>query len=323
MMKLNLLEKLVQYRRLGNSGLKVSELSLGSWITFGPNLSLNNVKECMRYAYDQGINFFDNAEAYGNGLAELMMGEALRDFRREELVISTKIFWGGDNPNATGLSWKHMVEGVKNSLRRLQLDYVDLLFCHRPDPDTPIEETVRAMDTLIKQGLIFYWGTSEWSAKDIEAAFKIAKETHTTPPVMEQPEYNMFNRTRIEKEYTSLFKRHQLGTTIWSPLNSGILSGKYNKGIPKNSRLDRQKWLSHLLTEEKIQKVKKLSSIAKELNCSMSQLAIAWCLKNPNVSTVILGTSSMEQLSENIQASTVVPYLDQTIMKKINTCLKG
>ena len=286
----------MEYRRLGKSGLKISELSLGSWITFAGKLDLNGVRSCMRQAFDEGVNFFDNAEAYANGASELLMGEALKDYRREELVISTKIFWGGQGPNATGLSHKHLMEGVFASLRRLQTDYVDLLYCHRPDPYTPIEETVRAMDILIKKGMAFYWGTSEWKAEDIEQAHLIAKEIGATPPTMEQPEYNMFKRGRVEQEYASLYKKYGMGTTIWSPLDSGILTGKYNDGIPQGSRLQGYEELKSRLTSEKLEKVRALDVVAKELKCSMAQLALAWCLKNPDVSSVITGATSPRRL---------------------------
>lgn len=311
----------MDYRNLGKSGLKVSELSFGSWITFGTNLDLQGVKECMRAAYEGGVNFFDNAEAYGEGAAELLMGEALKEYKRDQLVISTKIFWGGRGPNMTGLSWKHLVEGTRNSLRRLQLDYVDLLYCHRPDPGTPIEETVRAMDYLVRSGHAFYWGTSEWSAEDIEKAYQVAKELQAIPPTMEQPQYNLFHRDRVEREYLPLFKRYGLGATVWSPLDVGILTGKYNQGIPTGSRLERNVELQSSLTDEKIAKVKHLTSIANELGCSMAQLAIAWCLKNQHVSTVIMGATQPQQVFENLKASHFKNSLTSEIMQKIDNIL--
>ena len=307
----------MDYRNLGRAGLKVSELSFGSWITFGESLDIQGVKDTLRLAFDNGVNFFDNAEAYGEGCAELLMGEALREFRREELVISTKIFWGGRGPNMNGLSWKHLVEGTKNSLKRLQMDYVDLLFCHRPDPSTPIEETVRAMDFLIKSGLVFYWGTSEWSAQDIEKAHHIAKEVHAIPPAMEQPQYNFFHRDKVEREYLPLYQKYGMGTTTWSPLDFGILTGKYNQGIPPNSRLESHPDMQSYLTEEKIEKVKALTSIAHELNCTPAQLAIAWCLKNQYVSSVILGVTNPDQLQENLQAVHIKKELTQEILQKM------
>jgi len=307
----------MEYRNLGKAGIKISELSLGSWITFGKNFDIDGVREYMHTAYDAGINFFDNAEVYGNGVSELLMGEALKDFRRENLVISTKIFWGGNGPNDEGLSWKHLMEGTKNSLKRLQLDYVDLLFCHRPDPSTPIEETVRTMDLIVRSGKAFYWGTSEWSAKQIEEAHRIAKEINAIPPTMEQPEYNMFNRQRVEAEYLPLYTRYGMGTTIWSPLEQGILTGKYNDGIPEKSRLGNHPQYAPSLTPQKIEKVKKLQNVADALGCKMSQLALAWCLKNRHVSTVITGASHIAQIRENMGAIKVKGLLTNEVMQEI------
>lgn len=307
----------MEYRNLGKSGLKVSELSFGSWITFGQQLDMEGVRNCMKEAIDSGVNFFDNAEAYGNGLSELIMGEVLREYKREELVLSTKIFWGGAKANMTGLSWKHLVEGTKNSLRRLQMDYVDLLFCHRPDPSTPLEETVRAMDYIIKGGFAFYWGTSEWSAPDIEKAHQIAKDNHLTPPLMEQPQYNLFHRNRVEHEYLPLYQKYGMGVTSWSPLDFGILTGKYNQGIPEKSRLAQNPDLQSHLTDEKLVIAKKLMAIADDLGCTLAQLAIAWCLKNHHVSTVILGASSPKQIVENLESSFIKQQLTDDIMKKI------
>jgi voltage-dependent potassium channel beta subunit len=312
----------MDYRNLGKSGLKVSELSFGAWITFGSTLDIEGVKNCMRIAYENGVNFFDNAEAYGAGAAELLMGEALKEYKRDELVISTKIFWGGRGPNMTGLSWKHLVEGTKNSLRRLNCDYVDLLFCHRPDPSTPIEETVRAMDYLIRSGYAFYWGTSEWSAEDIEKAHTVAKELYAIPPIVEQPQYNLFHRDRVEREYLPLYQKYGMGTTIWSPLDFGVLTGKYNHGIPPGTRLDRHEELRASLTEDKIHRVKKLTAIADELHCQMAQLAIAWCLKNQHVSTVITGATHPNQLSENLQATHLKHQLSPEIMAKIEEIVR-
>lgn len=312
----------MEYRRLGKSGLKLSELSFGAWVTFGSELDINGVRKCIRTAIDAGINFFDNAETYGDGVAELLMGEVLKDYPRESLVLSSKIFWGGHGPNQTGLSWKHLVEGTKNSLKRLQIDYLDLLFCHRPDPSTPIEETVRAMDHLIRSGYVFYWGTSEWSAEDINQAHTIAKEIHAIPPLMEQPQYNLFHRERVEKEYLPLYQKYGLGTTIWSPLDFGILTGKYNSGIPDDSRLKNHPELQKSLTEDKIRKVQALTTIANELECSMAQLAIAWCLKNQHVSSVITGASRPAQLEENLQAAQVKQQLTAEVMQKIENTLE-
>lgn len=280
----------------------------------------------MRAAYDAGVNFFDGAEAYAQGQAELAMGRVLKKmgWRREGLVLSTKIFWGGDGPNDTGLSHKHVIEGFHAALKRWQVDTLDLCFCHRPDPNTPIEETVRAMDVLIRQGKLFYWGTSEWSAHDIATAFKVARENHLTPPTMEQPQYNMLVRDRFEKEYAPLFRETGYGTTIWSPLASGVLSGKYNAGVPAESRLSMSKydWLKDsLLKPANIDKAKALAPIAAELGCTQAQLAIAWCLKNPNVSSVITGATRAEQVVENMKALDVVPKLTPEVLTRIEGVL--
>jgi voltage-dependent potassium channel beta subunit len=309
----------MEYRKLGKAGIKLSELSFGSWITFGLNLDLNGAKQCLRAAIDAGVNFFDNAEVYASGAAELIMGEAFKDYRREDLVIATKLFWGGPGPNDTGLSFKHLMEGIRSSLKRLQLSYVDLLFCHRPDPTTPIEETVRAMDIIVRSGLAFYWGTSEWSAEEIEEAHEIAEALNAIPPSMEQPQYNLFARHRVEKEYRPLYRKYGMGITAWSPLASGILTGKYNNGIPKGSRLDHHKHLQDELTKEKIERVKALEKIAKELGCTLPQLSIAWGLKNPNVSSIITGATHPSQVIENMKASEVKEKLTPEIMKKIDT----
>lgn len=317
----------MNYRRLGRAGLKVSELSLGSWVTFGGQVGDGPTEACMQAAFDAGVNFFDGAEVYAKGQAELAMGRALKKFgwRREGLVLSTKLFWGGDGPNDKGLSHKHIIEGFHASLRRWQVDYLDLCFCHRPDPETPIEETVRAMDVLIRQGKLFYWGTSEWSAKEILSAFEIAKANHLTPPTMEQPQYNMLVRERFEKEYAPVFAQTGYGTTIWSPLASGVLSGKYNDGgVPKDSRFALQSydWLKEKLLEPaNLAKARALAPIAKELSCSQAQLAIAWCLKNPNVSTVITGATRAEQVVENMKALDVVAKLTPEVMNRIEGVL--
>lgn len=311
----------MQYNKLGKSGVRVSELSFGSWLTFGSNLDVKLARQCMRHAFERGVNFFDNAEVYGHGQSEIVMGEALKDFRREDLVISTKIFWGGKGPNDTGLSRKHLIEGTKNSLKRLKLDYVDLLFCHRPDLDTPVEETVLAMDALVRSGAAFYWGTSEWPAERILEAFDVAQRMNCIPPSMEQPQYNMLVRSRFEVEYAPLFRKHSLGTTIWSPLASGILTGKYNDKIPPGSRLAEQEWLRDNLTPQVISKVKHLASVAKDLDATLAQLAIAWCLKNPNVSTVILGATSIAQLEENLGALDVKERLNDATIEKVEKIL--
>ncbi len=312
----------MKYNKLGRSGLKVSELSFGSWLTFGPTHDTSSVKKCMRRAFDLGINFFDNAEAYAKGQSEVLMGDAIKDFRREDLVLTTKIYWGGNGPNDTGTSWKRLVEGSKNSLKRLKVEYVDVIYCHRYDPTTPIDETVRAMDQIIRSGHAFYWGTSEWPAEQIEEAYKIASLLNCIPPTAEQPEYNMFERKKVEDSYLSLYKDYGLGLTTWSPLASGILTGKYNNGIPKNSRLSQHEWLRQELSSEKIEKVKKLQAISNELDCSLAQLSIAWCLKNPHVNTVILGATSVDQLEENIRAVDVKNRISDETMQRIERLLQ-
>jgi voltage-dependent potassium channel beta subunit len=315
----------MEYRRLGKSGIKLSALSLGAWVTYGGQVGEQTARECMAAAYDQGVNFFDNAEGYADGNAETVMGNVVKElgWKREDIVISTKIFWGGSGPNDTGLSHKHVIEGTNKALKRLQMDYVDLLFCHRPDPNTPIEETVRAMDILIKQGKAFYWGTSEWTAAQIQEAARIAYEYHMTPPAMEQPQYNMFVRDALERDLVPVFNELGYGTTIWSPLASGLLTGKYNEGIPKDSRaaLEGYEWLQKGITEEKIAKVRELKPIADELGCSLAQLGLAWCLKNPNVSTVITGASRAAQVTENMKALDVAEKLTPEVMARIDTVL--
>ncbi len=316
----------MNYRRLGSAGLKISELSLGAWVTYGGQVGEDAALKCMSAAYDAGVNFFDNAEAYAHGNAEIVMGNVIKKlgWARESIVISSKVFWGGEGPNERGLSRKHVYEACRNSLKRLQLDYLDLFYCHRPDPTTPIEETVRAMDDLIHQGKILYWGTSEWSGVDIMRAHAIAREYGLTPPQMEQPQYNMLHRNRVEKEYLPLYREIGLGTTIWSPLASGLLSGKYNNGIPSDTRakLKGYEWLQeYVITPQNIEKVKKLQAIAKELDCTVAQLALAWCLKNPNVSSVITGATRPEQVVENMKAPEVVPKLSSEVMEKIEGVL--
>ena len=318
----------MEYRKVGKWGLKVSELSLGSWLTFGNQLDIDSAKEAMKEAFKQGINFFDTAEAYASGMAEFIMGQVLKEFRRTDIVVSTKIFWGGNGPNDRGLSRKHLLEGTWNSLRRLQLDYVDLIYCHRPDPETPIEETVLAMDYIVRNGLALYWGTSEWSADQLEAAHKACKELNCVPPIVEQPLYNMLSRERVEKEYLPIYEKYGMGLTTFSPLASGILTGKYNSGIPENSRLARFPWLRKnleergLLSNETLGKVREIGKIAKEFSVKLSQLALAWCLKNPRVSSVILGVSNSEQLKENLKAIEVKEKLTEDIMEKIKKILE-
>lgn len=321
----------MEYRRLGSSGLQVSALSLGAWVTYGGQVGLDIAYDCMTAAYNAGVNFFDNAEVYANGNAEIVMGEVIKktDWRRSDLIISTKLFWGGNGPNDQGLSRKHLIEGLHASLKRLQMDYVDLLFCHRPDPQTPIEETVWTMTQFINQGKAFYWGTSEWSATQIMEAYAVARREHLIPPTMEQPEYNMFHRERVEREYACLYREIGLGTTIWSPLASGLLTGKYNNGIPEDSRmaLEGYEWLRKRLNSDKgkeqIVKVRQLTSIADELGCSTAQLALAWCLKNPDVSTVITGASRGSQVQENMKALEVSNQLTPEVLEQIENVLNN
>ena len=319
----------MEYRFLGRSGLKVSALSFGSWVTFGDQMDVDNAHACMKAAVDAGVNFFDNAEVYAAGRSEEIMGAVLHraGWKRSDLVISTKIFWGGPGPNDRGLSRKHIMEGTDAALKRLGLDYVDLIFCHRPDIETPIEETVRAMHRVVESGRAFYWGTSEWSAAQIRRAYDIARAEHLTPPTMEQPQYHMLHRHRVEVEYAPLYEEIGLGTTIWSPLASGILTGKYNDGIPEGSRmsLPNYQWLRpHLESEEgrqKIAKVKLLTPLAHELGCTMAQLALAWCLANDDVSTVITGASRPEQVTENMKALETAAQLTPEVLERIEEIL--
>ncbi|MBL0329604.1 MAG: aldo/keto reductase [Bacteroidetes bacterium] len=321
----------MEYRRLGKSGLQVSALSFGSWVTFAHQIENNVAEECMKVAYDNGINFFDNAEAYAGGKSEVVMGNILKkmNWDRSTYVVSSKVFWGGKLPNQMGLSKKHIVEACNNALKRLQVDYLDLYFCHRPDKNTPIEESVRAMDTLIQQGKILYWGTSEWSAQEIMEAYSIARQYGLTPPTMEQPQYNMFHREKFEVEFNKLYSEIGLGTTIWSPLASGLLTGKYNNEIPKDTRFElaNMEWLKkEALGEEgkeKIEKARILATLAKELDTNLPRLALAWCLKNKNVSTVITGASKVEQLKDNLQALEVVEKLTEEVLLSIETILNN
>ncbi|MHB8905350.1 MAG: potassium channel beta subunit family protein [Melioribacteraceae bacterium] len=320
----------MEYRYLGNSGLKVSALSFGAWVTFSDQIGEDVAYKCMKEAYDAGVNFFDNAEVYANGEAEIMMGNILKrtGWKRSDLIISTKLFWGGGGPNDTGLSRKHILEGTDAALKRLQLNYVDLIFCHRADFHTPVEETVRAMNHVINQGKALYWGTSEWPAERILEAYDIARREKLIPPLMEQPEYNMFRREKIEKEFLPLYEKFKLGTTIWSPLASGVLTGKYNNGMPDATRLSLQsyEWLkNNILSEEglrKIEKVKKLEPLAKEIGTTLPEMGLAWCLKNQNVSTVITGASKPEQVKQNMKALDAVPKLTDDVMKKIEEIIQ-
>jgi voltage-dependent potassium channel beta subunit len=319
----------MEYRFLGCSGLKVSALSYGTWVTFGEQIGEDAAAACLREAFEAGVNLFDTAESYARGAAESMLGAIIRKFgwKRTDLVISTKIFWGGDGPNDTGLSRKHILEGTDASLGRLQMDYVDLLFCHRPDPSTPVEETVRAMTRVIESGRAFYWGTSEWSAEMIREAHGVARREHLIGPAMEQPQYNMFARERVEREYAALYRDIGLGTTVWSPLNSGFLSGKYLKGIPADTRLTLPgyEWLRRRFegpeASLRLEKVRKLARLAGRLGVSLPCLAIAWCLKNPHVSTVITGASRPEQVAENMKALEALELLTDEVMARIEKIL--
>ncbi len=318
----------MNYRRLGSAGLKVSELSFGSWVSFKNQLGETDALECMRAAYEAGVNFFDNAESYANGASEEIMGAALKKlgWRRSSYVISTKFFWGlNDGPNEKNtLNRKYLLQAIDGSLRRLGLEYVDLVFCHRPDPETPVEETVRAMHDIITRGKALYWGTSEWSADQIMAAWQIAERHHLHKPQMEQPHYNMFVRERVEKEYARLYTEIGLGATTWSPLASGLLSGKYRDGIPADSRaaLPGYEWLRDRVTDPaRLDKVRALEPIARELGGTLAQLAIAWCLKNPNVSTVITGASRVAQVHENMRALEIAPKLTADVMARIEQVL--
>jgi voltage-dependent potassium channel beta subunit len=321
----------MDYRYLGRSGLQVSALSLGGWITWGQQIGVDLTYDCMVAAYEAGVNFFDTAEVYAGGQSEIAMGNAIKraGWKRSDLVLSTKLFWGGEGVNDCGLSRKHILEGLDASLARLQLDYVDLVFCHRPDFHTPIEETVRAMTHVINQGKAFYWGTSEWSAQELMEAYTIARQEHLIPPLMEQPQYNMLERERVEKEYARLYTMMGLGTTIWSPLASGLLTGKYNDGLPEGTRvsLPGNEWLRKIFekdeTRRNIEKVKQLAPLAAELGCTLAQMALAWCLKNPNVSTVITGASRVLQVTENMQALDVLPKLTGDVLAHIEAVLQN
>jgi len=313
----------MEYRHLGKAGIKVSELSLGAWVTYGNQFGLREAKEIMAAAFDAGVNFFDNAEAYANGQAEQIMGQALKElgWARKDYLVSTKIFWGGDGPNDRGLSYKHIIEGVNNALKRLQVDYVDLVYAHRPDPETPIEETVFAFNQVIQEGKAFYWGTSEWSAADIMRATDFARRNSLRPPSMEQSQYNMLHRKRFEEEYAPLYKELGYGTTTFSPLSGGLLTGKYNKGnIPENSRaaLKEFGWFKKHTQDESILDVtRKLVIIAEDLGVTMAQMSLAWLLKNPNVSTVITGASKVAQVEENMKAVDIKEKLTEDVMERI------
>jgi len=313
----------MEYRHLGRTGIRVSELSLGSWITFKNQVDVKAAMNLMSAAYDAGVNFFDNAEAYASGQSEEVMGEALKqlNWRRGSYLVTTKLYWGlHDNVNERNtLNRKRLIEGINGSLQRLQLEYVDVVYCHRADKTTPIEETVWAMHNIIEWGKAFYWGTSEWAADEIVAAIEIAERHHLHKPVTEQPEYNLFERKRFEKEYARLFKDYGYGSTTWSPLAYGLLTGKYLSGIPEDSRAALNEWVQEGVTDkDRLAKVTALQPIAADLDCTLAQLAIAWILKNPNVSTVITGASRVEQLHENLKAAEVVSKLTPDVLEKID-----
>jgi len=320
----------MNYRRLGASGLKVSELSFGSWVTYGNQLGDDLARECMAAAYDAGVNFFDNAEVYAKGQSETIMGAVLKKmaWRRSSYIVSTKFYWGlNDGPNEKNtLNRKYLMQAIDGSLKRLGLDHVDLVFCHRADPDTPIEETVHAMHDIVAAGKALYWGTSEWTAAEIMAAWQIADRHHLHKPVMEQPQYNLLHRDRIEKEYARLYADIGLGTTIWSPLASGLLTGKYSDGIPPGTRgtLKGYEWLAERLSDPgKLAVVRRLAPIAADLGCTLAQMSLAWCLRNPHVSTVITGASRPAQVIENMKALDVVGKLSPDVMARIEAVLAG
>lgn len=312
---------------MGNTGLKLSVLSYGSWVTFSRQVDDKASDRLMGLAYDNGINFFDNAEAYEGGRSEEMMGRVLsaKNWDRTSYCISSKVFFGlhgkDNKPNQNGLSRKHIMEACHAALRRMQTEYLDLYYCHRPDPETPMEEIVRTMNILIEQGKVFYWGTSEWSADEILEAHKVAKELGLIPPAVEQPQYNLFERTKMEHDYLPIFKNHGMGTTIWSPLASGLLTGKYNDGIPEGSRLalENYAWLKdRMMQDDKLERVKNLSKVAADMGTSLATLSIAWCIHNPNVTTAILGATREAQLMENMEALNVYAQLTPAIMQEID-----
>jgi voltage-dependent potassium channel beta subunit len=320
----------MNYRRLGKAGVKVSELSFGSWVTFGDQISDDIAESLMIKAYEGGVNFFDNAEGYASGRSELVMGKILNklNWPRDTWLVSSKVFFGSaahpQKPNQYGLSRKHVFEACHAALKRLQVDYLDLFFCHRPDPETPIEETVRTMSDLISQGKVMYWGTSVWSALEIMEAHAVACQNNLVPPTMEQPYYNLLQRGRVEVDYAQLYEKVGLGTTIWSPLASGLLTGKYNNGLPREARLGREDygWLRDwVLKPERLEQVRNFGKLAAEIGLSQSVAAIAWCLKNPHVSTVILGASKVAQLDENLKASEAAAKLTPDILTRIDEIL--
>lgn len=322
----------MEYRRLGSSGLKLSALSFGAWVTFGNRVGRDSARELIACAYDHGVNFFDNAETYAAGEAERVMGDALAElaYPRDAWCVSSKVFFGSvsePRPTQRGLSRKHVIDACHQALVRLRVDYLDLYFCHRPDPETPVAETVLAMDSLIRQGKVLYWGTSEWPADAIREAHRFARANFLHPPQMEQPQYNLLHRERVEVEYAALYRELGLGTTIWSPLASGLLTGKYNDGIPAGSRLDTPgyEWLQSSVIGDpaRLAAVKRLAAVAAELGIPLAPLALAWCLKNAQVSSVILGATRRDQLEQNLGALDVVGKLDAEAMARIEAALAG
>ena len=322
----------MEYRRMGRSGLQLSVLSFGSWVTFHKQINDNSADELMGIAYDNGINFFDNAEVYALGESEKMMGRVLKakNWDRTSYTLSSKAFFGWrgkeNKPNQTGLSRKHLTEACHEALQRLQTDYLDLYFCHRPDKNTPIEEVVLTMNRLIQQGKILYWGTSEWSGVELMEAHRVAQHYRLIGPSMEQPQYNLFERNKIENDYLEVYKNVGLGTTIWSPLAAGLLTGKYNNGIPEGSRLAIEgfDWLKERwIMQDKIEKVQQLQLLANELGCSLPALSIAWCIKNPNVTTAILGATKKEQLIDNLTALKAVELLTSEVISKIEAIMQN
>jgi len=318
----------MQYRRLGSSGLQLSALSFGAWVTFGHQVGRGEARELLAAAWDHGINFFDNAEGYADGEAERVMGDVLADLRlpRDGWCVSSKVFFGAAKtplPTQKGLSRKHVHDACHGALKRLRVDYLDLYFCHRPDPDTPIEETVWAMDALIRQGKVLYWGTSEWPAAAIREAHKIARAHHLHAPAMEQPQYNLLHRERVELEYAPLYAEYGMGTTIWSPLASGLLTGKYNDGVPEKTRLGQedhgwlQKWVLGDAESRRVERARRFTELAQELGVAPAPLAIAWCLRNPHVSTVLLGATRKEQLLQNLEALELVERFDENAWSRL------
>ena len=314
----------MEYRQLGKNGLKVSELSFGSWITFGEMLDDDMARDCMLAAYELGVNYFDNADVYAMGKSEVIMGKIMKDLKRSDLIISSKAYWPmGDGPNDKGLSRKHIIDSVNNSLERFGTDYLDLFFCHRYDTETPLEEVVRALDDLVHQGKILYWGTSEWRGAQISDAVGVANHWGLYAPVVEQPHYHMFHRDVVETQLVEAARQHGIGLVVWSPLNSGILSGKYNSGVPKDSRVEHHEWLRGALTDEKLDKVRQLSKLAEELNATMAQLALAWLLRLPELSSIITGATRPGQVEENLKAVEVKKQLTPEILERIESILQN